>query len=80
MSYILAIDNDLTLVRPVECGQEIEERGLPRSGGTGKDDELARVDLERIFKRAGTDSCPRRYAFDTALTSIRERLFIVRLS
>src|SRR5262245_8239374 len=35
---------------------------------------------KEIFARAGTDSCPRRYVFDTALTSIKERLFIVRLS
>src|ERR1700746_3973252 len=35
---------------------------------------------KEIFKRAGTDSRPRRYVFETALTSIRERLFILRLS
>src|SRR4029077_19284553 len=35
---------------------------------------------KEIFKRAGTDNWPRRYVFDTALTSIRERLFILRLS
>src|SRR6516162_8506919 len=35
---------------------------------------------KEIFKRAGTDSSPRRYVFDTALTSIRGRVFIVRLS
>src|SRR6516225_7911516 len=35
---------------------------------------------KEIFDRAGTDNWPRRYVFDTALTSIRGRLFIVRLS
>src|SRR6516165_6541368 len=43
MRYILAIDNDLALVRPVERSQEIQERGLPRPGGTDKHNELARL-------------------------------------
>ncbi len=33
-----------------------------------------------VFKRARTDSRPRRYVFDTDLTSIRELLFMVYLS
>ena len=60
MSYILAIDNDLTLVRPVECGQEIEERSLPCSGGTDQDNELARLNLERDIQKGRFDAAGRR--------------------
>jgi hypothetical protein len=52
MRYIPVIDNDLALVRAVERSQEIQERGLPRPGGTDKDNELARLDLERDIRKS----------------------------
>ena len=44
---VLAVDNDLARVRPVERADEVEERALARAGRTGDGDELARVEVER---------------------------------
>jgi hypothetical protein len=45
-------NNNFALVRPVECCQEIKERGLPRPGGINKDDELAGLNHERDIQKS----------------------------
>ena len=42
----LAADGDAALVRPVERADQVEERALAATGGTGEGDELAGLDAE----------------------------------